>query len=335
MYYNYQEGDSYPDYNVDSGAPRKTEPRRPGCCDCCCDCCCGGQGPTGPAGPQGPRGCMGSQGATGPMGPRGTAGATGATGAMGPQGYVGPTGPTGPRGFNGATGPAGAQGPQGIPGPAGAAGATGAAGIQGPQGIQGPTGVTGLQGIQGTQGPQGPRGATGATGAAGTDGNIMECSCVDQMRNILRQIILFYPNESIVITMESGSSAMGRPGALLPGPDSNPAAGLFQLLDSQCSPQEAVSICRIASVRITNAVYRNVFTYLPGPQPAASGCHADCDRAIRQYLPVGTGCAQISAGGQTVAQGAVIKNEFGMLVLACNNTNPTFVSTCKAEIITK
>ena len=44
----------------------------------------------------------------------------------------------------------------------------------------------------------------------------------------------------------------------------------------------------------------------------------------------------INAGGQTVGQGTVLRNEFGMLVLVGeNNSDPTFISSCKAEIITK
>ena len=57
---------------------------------------------------------------------------------------------------------------------------------------------------------------------------------------------------------------------------------------------------------------------------------------MRSYLPVGTQKAAIKAGGQTVAQGTVLKNEFGILVLVgSNNCDPTFVSTCKAEVLTK
>lgn len=44
----------------------------------------------------------------------------------------------------------------------------------------------------------------------------------------------------------------------------------------------------------------------------------------------------INAGGQTVAQGDVLKSEYGMVVIVGNgNSNPSFVSLCKAEIINK
>ena len=156
------------------------------------------------------------------------------------------------------------------------------------------------------------------------------------MRNVLRQIIQLYPTDNVVVAMESGDNVSGRPGSLLPGPNTNPNAGLFQLTNSQGSPQEAVSICRIASIRITSATYNNAITYLPAPTPAPTGCGANCEAAIRSYLPVGTKSVSIKAGGQTVGGGTVLKDEFGVIVLVgSNNSDPTFVSTCKAEILNK
>ena len=59
-------------------------------------------------------------------------------------------------------------------------------------------------------------------------------------------------------------------------------------------------------------------------------------QAVRAYLPAGTVNASIKAGGQTVAQGTVRQNQFGVLVIVGpNNSNPAFVSTCKAEILRK
>lgn len=230
-------------------------------------------------------------------------------------------GPTGPTGAIGPTGPQGVQGIQGIQGPMGSTGATG------PQGIQGPIGPTG---------PQGETGATGPTGPAGSNANSTSCFCVDQMRNIIEQIITLYPNDNLTIAMESGNNVSGRPGSLLPGPNNNPNSGLFQLINNQGTPEEAVSICRIASIRITSSTYNEAITYLPAPTPLPTGCDANCEAAIRAYLPAGTPSVDINAGGQTVAQGTVLRSEYGMVVLVGNNnSDPTFVSLCKAEIINK
>lgn len=87
------------------------------------------------------------------------------------------------------------------------------------------------------------------------------------MRNLLRQLITLYPSDNLIITTESGNTASGRPGALLAAPNTNPNAGLFQLVNNQGAPQEAVSLCRIAAVRVTSATYNNAIAYLPSPTP--------------------------------------------------------------------
>ena len=152
------------------------------------------------------------------------------------------------------------------------------------------------------------------------------------MTNIIRQIIQYYPSDNVIVSMESGNNVSGRPGVLIPAGN----AGLLVLTNNQGTPQEAVSICRIAAIRITSATYSNQITYLPAPVPAPTGCDADCEAAVRYYLPVGSAGVEIKAGGQTVAQGKVLRNEFGILaVVGSNNSDPTFVSTCKAEILDK
>lgn len=221
-------------------------------------------------------------------------------------------------------------------GPTGPRGATGNTGPQGIQGIQGFQGLPGEDGAIGPTGPTGATGVTGVTGPTGPSGDDTSCACVAQMRNLLQQIITLYPSDTIIVTMESGNNVSGRPGSLLPSPNTNPNAGLFQLVNNQGVPQEAVSICRIAAVRITSSTYNNNITYLPTPTPPPTGCSANCESAVRSYLPVGTTKVSIKAGGQTVGQGTVLKNEFGIVVLTgSNNSDPTFVSSCKAEIITK
>lgn len=220
----------------------------------------------------------------------------------------------------------------GVTGPQGPIGATGSTGPAGPQGIPGATGATGNTGVTG---PTGNTGATGPTGPTGGTAPSTSCACVAQMRNIIEQIITLYPNDNIIVAMESGNNASGRPGSLLPGPNSNPDAGLFQLVNNQGVPEEALSICRIASIRITSSTYNDTITFLPAPE-VTEDCSLNCEEAIREYLPVGTTNVDINAGGQTVAQGTVLKSEFGMVVIVGNNnSNPTFVSLCKAEIINK
>lgn len=156
------------------------------------------------------------------------------------------------------------------------------------------------------------------------------------MRNIIEKIITLYPADNLIVAMESGNNASGRPGSLIPGPDTNPDASLFQLVNSQGTPEEALSICIIASITVTSSTYNDAITYLPAPSPATEGRDANCEAAARSYLPVGTTNVDINTGVQTVAQGDVLKSKFGMVTIVENyNSNPSFVSLCYAEIINK
>lgn len=233
-----------------------------------------------------------------------------------PRGASGPTGAAGPRGITGAAGPTGAVGATGATGLRGTTGATGATGLRGATGATGVTGATGL------------RGATGATGATGADGSgsSIECLCIEQMRNILRQLAVFYPDEIVSVTLDNGDKYEGLLGSLYPEENTSQNAALL-VLHSCCGNQtEVFPICHITSVSIlSGSTYNDEITYLSAPVPYPSGCSADCQRAIREYFPVGTSYAATQGG-----QGTVIRNEFGMLVLAgCVNNSLTFISICR------
>lgn len=178
----------------------------------------------------------------------------------------------------------------------------------------------------------GPTGDTGPIVPTKPAAGTAECFCVLQMRNILAQIIALYPDSKVIVAMESGDNVSGRPGSLLPDENS---AGIFQLVSSQGTLQEAVSVCRIAAVRVAGEVYDDGIAYLPAPVTVPEGCSADCLNAVREYLPAGTEGVIIKSGGQTVAIGSVRASEYGILALTGpNGASPTFVSACKAEIIT-
>ena len=67
-----------------------------------------------------------------------------------------------------------------------------------------------------------------------------------------------------------------------------------------------------------------------------TGSDANREVAIRSYLPTGTPSVYINARGQTVAQGTILKSEYGIaVVVGNNNINPAFASLCKTEIINK
>ena len=309
--YPYGESNEYCENDNRYTDPMSTNPN-PFCGGCC-------QGPTGPTGP---RGCPGLPGPMGPRGCPGSQGITGPTGAMGPQGYVGPTGPMGPTGPAGQAGPAGTTGSTGPMGPAGPMGVTGATG---------PAGVTGATGPAGVTGATGPTGVTGAPGPTGPAANTNSacCGCKEQLRNIIQQIITLYPNNDLLVTLESGDAVVGRPGSLILGP--NGRTGVFEVTNPQNFPQY-LPICSIDTIQINNAVYNNAIVYLPEPVPAPTDCYADCDTIIRSLLPVGTD-ANITTSTQTPTVGTVIENEYGMIVLANEAANNvTFISSCNIDL---
>lgn len=291
--YPYGESNEYCENDNRYTDPMSTNPI-PFCGGCC-------QGPTGPTGP---RGCPGLPGPMGPRGCPGSQGITGPTGAMGPQGYVGPTGPAGQAGPAGTTGPMGPAGPMGV------------------------TGATGPAGVTGATGPTGVTGATGPTGPAANT-NSACCGCKEQLRNIIQQIITLYPNNDLLVTLESGDAVVGRPGSLILGP--NGRTGVFEVTNPQNFPQY-LPICSIDTIQINNAVYNNAIVYLPEPVPAPTDCYADCDTIIRSLLPVGTD-ANITTSTQTPTVGTVIENEYGMIVLANEAANNvTFISSCNIDL---
>src|SRR5574344_2294043 len=193
-----------------------------------------------------------------------------------------------------------------------------------------------ITGSTGPTGPTGSTGVTGPTGPTGSMGNTISCFCVEQMRNIIQQIITLYPNDILSITLESGNNVSGRAGSLLPSPNTNPNSGIFQLKNNQGALEEGVMLCKIAAIAITSATYNNSITFLNAPSPLPEGCDTNCQSAIISYLPEGTASVSIQVSSRTVATGTILKNKFGMIVVVGNNnSNPTFVSPCKVEIINK
>ena len=294
---------------------------------CCVICKCCKPGPPGPPGPPGAMGPPGPPGAMGPPGPPGAMGPPGPPGAMGPPGPPGAEGPPGPPGAEGPPGPPGAMGPPGPPGAEGPPGPPGAEGPPGPPGAEGPPGPPGPQGCPGPAGPPGPPGPQGLPGAT------CDCICTSQMKNVLAQIIIKYPNDNLTINMEDGSTASGKPVSLVP--EDEMSLLTVQSGNGRRAFDELVSICKIASISITSATYDTSIQYLPVPDEPLECCTADCEAAIRKELPVGTQ-AVIKSGGQSSGNKTVVASEYGIIVLAGpNNSSPEFISSCQIETIKK
>lgn len=178
-----------------------------------------------------------------------------------------------------------------------------------------------------------PQGEAGPQGPAGPSGNASSCNCrcKEQMRNIIQQIIALYPNNELFITLDSGDAVIGRPGTLTLGPNGH--TGVFEVTTTQ-NLSQYLPICNIDTIRVNSATYNNAIVYLPEPVPAPTDCCADCEAAIQSLLPAGTNTSIIT-NTQTASTGTVVRNEYGMIVLANEtNNNISFISTCNMDLFT-
>lgn len=194
---------------------------------------------------------------------------------------------------------------------------------------QGPQGPAGPQGPQGPTGPEGPQGPIGPQGPAG-DASSACCGCSEQLRNVIQQIITLYPNNDLFVTLNSGDAVVGRPGSLITGP--NGRTGVFVIINP-ANFEQYLSTCSIDTIQINNATYNNAIVYLSEPVPTPADCCADCESTIRSLLPVGTPNATITTSTQPPSVGTVIRNEYGMIVLANEaENNITFISSCSIDL---
>ena len=311
------------------GCPGKPGPMGPPGCP-------GPQGKPGRPGPMGPPGCPGPEGPEGPPGPPGCPGPMGPPGCPGKDGEPGEPGPMGPpgqRGPQGCPGPIGPRGCQGEPGPMGPPGCPGKdgepgePGPMGPPGCPGPQGKPGRPGLPGCPGPQGRPGKDGKPGKDGSFADTTTCFCVRQMTHVLEQISRLYDRYIIKVTLDSGKSYNGRPGCV--------KGGLFALRTGKGTV--ALSICHVAAVRVSGAVYQNCITYLREPCPLPEGCDTRCVESIRAYLPVGTKVEEIKVGEESLTLNSIVrKSPYGMVVtVAYHDSHPVFISACKIELIDK
>lgn len=159
-----------------------------------------------------------------------------------------------------------------------------------------------------------------------------DCFCVEQMRNVVEQITRLYPDNQLFITLNGGDAVVGRPGKVRLGPIGK--SGIFEIITDTEVGSQFVSICSIDTITINNATYNDQITYLPEPEPIPTNCKYDCENAVRDALPVGTTGVNIITNTQIQAQGNVIVNEPGIVVLETpERNNITFVSTCRVDII--
>ena len=279
----------------------------------------------------------GKPGPRGPMGPRGPQGERGEKGEPGCEGHIGRRGPQGEQGEKGepgCQGPMGPRGPQGEQGEKGEPGCEGHIGRRGPQGEQGEKGETGCQGPMGPRGPQGEKGEKGEKGETCAS---VECICVAQIKNILRQIICLFPKSKILVNYENGGYAIGIPVALVP---EHSDGGVLKLANCCGLITHRINICRIAAITLISDCDDSFFDkngcikfdFLPPPCQSQKNDALSCEYAVRNSL-IASACEKemvtIIAGGSLLESNFVTAAAFGVVALG----KTTIVSTCKIEDI--
>ncbi|MDP4090875.1 MAG: hypothetical protein Q8930_16625, partial [Bacillota bacterium] len=88
-------------------------------------------------------------------------------------------------------------------------------------------------------GPRGPQGEPGAS---------IDCLCVTQIRNILRQMMCLFPKSKILINYENGGSVAGIPVELYTESSNE---GVVKLADDSGTITDRINICKIAAITLT------------------------------------------------------------------------------------
>lgn len=165
----------------------------------------------------------------------------------------------------------------------------------------------------------------GPPGPPGESGVNVGCACFAQMRNIIEQIIATFSTSNLIVNIENGGSASGRPNSILNG-------SYFVLTNAAGNITDRISICKITSISLTGTNTFTGFTFLPAPDPLPVGCDAQCESGARNILQSFVGTAtnvNIRAGGNDTGNKSVTSTAFGVAILG----NEIAVSTCQIEDI--
>ncbi|MEH7887294.1 hypothetical protein V7654_23615, partial [Bacillus sp. JJ1609] len=172
-------------------------------------------------------------------------------------------------------------------------------------------------------GPTGLQGPTGPTGICECD--VLECTCTEQIRNVLLQIAGATGTVNVNINTENGGNVTGQLTNV-----SQVGEGIVVLDDGTI-----ISICKIAWIRTPNTNFETLgITPLILPEPGDVSCEDDCEEEIRNALIVGT-TYNISAGGNATGNRRINSKAVGIVFVGQqtgqNITTDTAISTCDIE----
>ena len=142
-----------------------------------------------------------------------------------------------------------------------------------------------------------------------------------QFKNLLPQLLHSYAGHIYGLNLESGDIVTDIPTGLYP--EGDPSLLLF-------SNGKAISLSRVALIKIPGVTYNTSLTYLPDPP---EGRDASCVGALHSLLTEGRD-VRIRTGGLDTS-GIVVKSACGLVVMTDQERrNLSFIPLCQVESIT-
>lgn len=198
-------------------------------------------------------------------------------------------------------------------------------------------GAANLRGPQEPEEPQGPKSVQGPQRHTVTLGSTSYSYSIAQLSYVLNQLITMYPKPNYWTAYTPNLNQIltqGYPKQLYTSPQGTDAGMLVLRGSSWAGDYGAIPLSDISTLLLGfGSVYNPDIKYLPAPFPIPNDCDTNKILAIQSYLPLNS-VANILTGTETIMSGLVIKNEFGLLVLAGDGgSNPIFIPDSQIDAI--
>jgi len=155
-----------------------------------------------------------------------------------------------------------------------------------------------------------------------------------QLSHVISQLITLYPTSVMRVYTPGLYAIDGTPVSLYASPEAT-GYGIFTMLESETDALQAIPLNAILAIKVGDAtVYDDSITYLSPTLPLPIGWDTNVIAAVHDYLPVES-LADVYWGIGNSKDGVVIKNEYGMLVMATDlaGNDPFFILPTSSLII--
>ncbi len=162
-----------------------------------------------------------------------------------------------------------------------------------------------------------------------------DCFLNSQLTNLLIQVVDKYPNADVRVLTSATGEIFGTITSLYISPTTSTVQGLY-VTDMYGLGIYTVNIDDILAFELSNSTYDNTITYLNLPNTAKFSCTNNAIINFYDYFATTPPTQEftISAGPNASAQGSVISNQYGIVVLSESaGSSPKFFVTPKLSNI--